>query len=430
MNDLQINLTECIGPAYYEVFHDLEQDRHFQYWFAGGRGSLKSSFVFIYVIYKMTMDALNGESTHCVALRKIKDTIKDSIFVNLLWAIDLLGLSGHWKYTVTPMKLQFRDSTILFRGCANKHDYEKIKSIKVRKGYIKHGIFEELTEYDGIDEIYSIYQSLFRGGKNCKAYLMYNPPPSKNNWTNHEFRVEMPNKFTHKSTYLQAPREWLDDTFLELAENIKTINRRKYNHMYLAEEIGEGLEIYPAKDKLTGEGVLTLRTITDEEISKFTQISRGLDFGYSHASCYSESYYDTKTDKLYVFNEVYGVKLSNKTLYERIYLKAGNAYIRGDNEDPRTINELKNMGLNVGAAKKGPDSKPHGIKWLQDRCEIIVDKQRCPNIAEDLLTYEYKKDKEDKIIYEYPDEPDGSASIRYGQEENILSNRWGWKVKK
>ena len=159
---IEIDLKNCIGSAYYKMFWDLEDGKHLHYLLKGGRGSLKSSFAFIYTIYSMTKDALEGKTTHCVAMRKVKDTIKDSVFINFLWAIDMLGLSQYWDSTTSPMKIWFKGSTILFRGCANQRDYEKIKSIKFKSGYCKYALFEELTEFNGMEEVLSILQSVFR----------------------------------------------------------------------------------------------------------------------------------------------------------------------------------------------------------------------------------------------------------------------------
>lgn len=430
---MSVDLKDCIAPSYYSVFNDIENKKHSNYWFKGGRGSLKSSFVFITVILNMTKDYTNGEATHCVALRKVKDTIKDSIFVNLIWAIDMLGLTGIWRYTTNPMKLYLGDSTILFRGCANKEDHQKLKSLKFKSGYCKYGIFEEVPEFTGMDEIRSINQSIFRGGNEGFCFYMYNPPPSKNSWINKTIRdLEIQiqqgiNKDTyiHSSTYLEAPVEWLGKKFINDAEQLKLINLKKYNHMYLAEEVGEGLEIYPTKSPENPQGVLTIRPITDFEIKRFDKVYRGIDFGYSHATCYVECFYDKAIDTVFIFDEIYVYKPNNNTLATKIKNKAGSFLITGDSASPSTINELNQLGLRIVGARKGQDSKAHGIKWLQDRAEIVIDKKRCPNVANDFETYEYKKDKEGNINdLDYPEEPDGSAAVRYALENIMLQMKW------
>lgn len=418
-------LSSLIGKAYYKVYNSIRENKHTHYWFKGGRGSLKSAFVCIIIIWLMTKDHSQGKITHCVAMRKVKDTIKDSIFTNLLWAIDLLGLSSKWKHTTSPMKLWIGENTILFRGCANQSDHTKIKSIKFKKGKPKYAIFEEVTEFFGMDEILSICQSIFRGTDEAFSFYMYNPPPSRNNWVNEESRKEEDGKYIHHSTYLSAPAEWLGNVFIEEAKKVKKYQPRKYRHMYLAEEIGEGLEIYPPFTADNPEGLVEYRTITDEEIKNFTKIERGFDPGYSHAACYAEVYYDKEKEWIYIVDEVYLYGASNYNLYTSIKKKAGTKYISADNEDPRLINEFNLYGLNMGKTKKGKDSKDHGIKWLQDRGRIIIDKKRTPNIKSDFENYEFKKNKEGKIIYDYPDEPDGCLK----DNTKILTDKGYKKIK-
>jgi PBSX family phage terminase large subunit len=410
-----ISLMNHIGENYHQVVEDLEQNNNTHYWLDGGRGSLKSSFVFLYVSYMLTKLTYQGFAVHCVALRKIKETIKDSIYNNFEWAFDVLGVSNLWNGTSTPMKFKFKDSSIIFRGSKDRKDMEKIKSIKFKKGELMFVIFEELTEFDGWQEILTINQSLFRGTNNGKAFYMYNPPASKSNWVNEERENKKPSVFYHSSTYLEAPYEWLGKIFIDEAENLKQVNERLYNHMYLGHVIGEGLEIYQNTE---------IRSITDDEIKTFTIVYRGLDFGFaSDASHYIECYYDEKTMILYIFNEVYGHGMTNQTLYNELKPLAGSFLIYADCAEPRTINELRMLGLNIRGAKKGKDSKNHGIKFLASLSKIIIDKKRCPYASNQFVTYEYKKDNKDEIILEYPKEPHGSAGTRYALNNIILQNK-------
>ena len=43
-------LTDCIGPAFYNVHNDIKNHRHTYYDLTGGRGSLKSSFISIEIV--------------------------------------------------------------------------------------------------------------------------------------------------------------------------------------------------------------------------------------------------------------------------------------------------------------------------------------------------------------------------------------------
>lgn len=415
MNNVNVNIYDHIGENYYDLFEDVYFNKHIHYWLKGGRGSLKSSFAFIVVVYMLTLLSLMGEIVHCVALRKVGNTIKDSIFQNFLWAIELLGFSGYWTYTESPMVIKFGESKIIFRSCHTKDEFERIKSLKFKKGYCRYVIFEELSEFNGINEITSILQSLFRATDFAQAFYMYNPPISKFNWVNAECKVPVPNRVVHHSTYLDAPQKWLGAIFIEEAKMLKQINERKYNHMYLGEEIGEGLEIYPN---------VVIKTITDEDIKGFDKVYRGLDFGFSvDASCYLECYFDKRKDDLYIFDEVYGVKMNNKCLVDSILPKSKHMIIKADSAEPRTINELRILHLNIIKCKKGKDSIDHGIKWLQNLNHIYIDRKRCPYAALDFETYEYKKDARDVIIRDYPKEPHASAACRYSLDDIILNKK-------
>lgn len=68
-------------------------------------------------------------------------------------------------------------------------------------------------------------------------------------------------------------------------------------------------------------------------------------------------------------------------------------------------------------AKKGPDSVDHGIKWLQERRNIYIDKVRCPNTYREFVGYEYARNKEGCFISRYPDADNHAIdATRYAME--------------
>ena len=97
MSIKQISTKEIIGDKFIDVLEDIMDRKHIHYFFKGGRGSLKSSFVSIYVILAIMRDYSNGEISNCVGLRKVHNTIHDSVFANLTWAINLLGVGNLWE---------------------------------------------------------------------------------------------------------------------------------------------------------------------------------------------------------------------------------------------------------------------------------------------------------------------------------------------
>lgn len=136
--------------------------------------------------------------------------------------------------------------------------------------------------------------------------------------------------------------------------------------------------------------------------------------------------YDKTRKRLYIFGEVYKVQLSNSKAIEEIKkLNPLNKRITADSAEPRTINEFKNLGLNIARAKKDPDNVDHGIKFLSEEIEeMIIDPVRCPNAKREFVEYEIEKDKYGNLKGEYPDKNNHAIdACRYGMEDEINSTK-------
>jgi phage terminase large subunit len=201
-------LTDVVAPSFYEVHKDLKQGKHTHYWLKGGRGSTKSSFIGIELI----LGIMSDPQANAVSLRKVKDTLKDSVYEQLSWAIEMLGVDHYWHKSISPLGLTYKPTgqKIIFRGADNP---KKIKSIKFSRGYCKFIWYEEVDEFSGIEEIRMINQSLMRGGKKFTVFYSYNPPKSQNNWVNTEVTLSREDRLVSHSTYLTVPRHWLGEQF-------------------------------------------------------------------------------------------------------------------------------------------------------------------------------------------------------------------------
>ena len=291
----EIRLSEKIGPAFYDVAHDVFRHGHTHYDFSGGRGSLKSSTVSVLVPLLL----INNPGTHALVLRKVANTIRDSVYAQYIWAIGELGMAAYWEAKVSPMELIYKPTgqKIMFRGA---DDPMKIKSIKVPFGYIAVTHFEEKDQFAGRAEIRNILQSTMRGGSKYWNFESYNPPISRDNWANKDSLEERSDRLCHKSTYLEAPQEWLGEQFLAEAEHLKETNERAYQHEYLGIPTGNGGSVFEN---------LKLREITDDEISTFDRIYNGVDWGFfPDPWAFNRCYYDAARRKLYIFSE----KTANK----------------------------------------------------------------------------------------------------------------------
>lgn len=387
-----IRLSEKIGAAFYNVAHDVFHHGHTHYDFSGGRGSLKSSTVSILVVLLIMQE--QNKNIHAVVLRKVANTIRDSVFAQYIWAIGELGAAAYWESKVSPMELIYKPTgqKIMFRGA---DDPMKIKSIKVPFGYIGITHFEEKDQFAGRSEIRTILQSTMRGGDKYWNFESYNPPISRDNWANKDSLEERADRLCHKSTYLEAPREWLGEQFILEAEHLRDTDERAYQHEYLGIPIGTGGNVF---DKLE------LRDISDEEISRFDRIYQGVDFGwFPDPFAFIRLHYDRARETIYLIDEIYQNKLSNeessKMIYERGYT---DARIVCDSAEPKSVADFRAMKLPAIEAVKGAGSVEYGMKFLQRRT-IVIDRRRTPHAYDEFVGYEYERNKEGEIISGYPD---------------------------
>ena len=187
----EIRLSEKIGPAFYDVAHDVFRHGHTHYDFSGGRGSLKSSILSIFV--PLLLMQKENRNCHALVLRKVANTIRDSVYAQYMWAIGELGAAAYWDAKVSPMELIYKPTgqKIMFRGA---DDPMKIKSIKVPFGYIAITHFEEKDQFAGRAEIRNILQSTMRGGSIYLKIKRKNKTNNRNNRANKDSLEERPDR--------------------------------------------------------------------------------------------------------------------------------------------------------------------------------------------------------------------------------------------
>lgn len=403
---IQIKLSEKMAPSFFSVHQDVKRHDHTHYVLAGGRGSTKSSYISLEILLLL----IRNPECHAVVLRKVGNTLRNSVYTQMEWALDALRISDKWKMTVSPMEM-VRKATgqkILFFGVDDK---AKSKSIKLPFGYIGVAWYEELDQFAGMEEIRNLNQSLMRGGSKFWCFSSYNPPKSANNWVNEEMLLDEQDRLVHRSDYLSVNPDWLGPQFIYEADKLKAKNETAYRHEYLGEITGTGGAVF--------ENVVEKR-ITDEEIQQFDRRRYGLDFGFAvDPLAFISMHYDSKREILYIFDEIYQPKLTNRQAAAKIKKKiTETALIRADSAEPKSIKELNELGLRAIAAKKGPDSVEFGIRWLQGLSAIVIDKKRCPNTYKEFVTYEYETTRDGQYISAYPDKNNHAIdAVRYGCED-------------
>ena len=406
---------DIIADVFHPMIRDVRRGNHTEYILPGGRGSTKSSGISCIIPELLR----NNPDMHALALRKVGNTIKDSVYAQLKWAISKQKLDKDFRFKTSPFEITYKPTgqKIYFRGA---DDPLKIKSIKPEFGYIGIIWFEELDQFSGPEEVRNIQQSAIRGGDKAYKFKSFNPPRSKNNWAN-EYTEEAEFKddaaVVVHSTYKDVPKDWLGEQFLNDAEHLKEVNPDAYENEYMGVANGNGGNVFEYIEE---------RTITDEEISQMDRIYAGVDFGwYPDQYCYLRTYYDAAREKIYLIDELYVNKWSNDKTAKWIKQKGYDDYTMiCDSAEPKSINDYRDEGLPARGAVKGPGSIEYGFKFLQTKT-IVMDPNRTPNACKEIKAYEYPRDKDGNIISGYVDGNDHAISaLRYAYEP--LFNKRGY----
>lgn len=401
----------------------------------GGRSSTKSQCVSESIIIGCMV---NKSSAVCMV--KHANKIEERLVNTFRESIRFLNVEKWWKLRRSPFEYVLLDRngketaiSIKFTGC---DDAESLKSYKPRQGSFRYIWFEELTNFNGINEINNIVQTMARGeGKHC-TIMTYNPPMSTSNWVNKEFDVpcgkvigydsnlyeeeieihidgikKIIKQIVHHSTYLDVIESghsnWLGLTFIGQAEQSKINNTIYYEWAYLGKVVGTDANVF--------------RNIADwtytNEIN-ITSVDRGLDCSNGGADpwMYGSWFYDKPNNDLYCLDEfclsgkssigqvAINLKQKNKNNYEFFI----------DGAVPTFASLLSKEGLNPIKVKKGPDSIMAGILWLKSLNHIYIDKMKCPITYKEFKGYEYLIDKDDNITSQLKDKDNHSIdACRY-----------------
>lgn len=407
-----IDIRRHIAPVYLPLHSDIEAGAHQYYNLPGGRGSCKSSFASLEIVSGIMQDPT--ESGNAIVFRLVAGTMRESVFSQIAWAIETLGVGHLWRATVSPMRYEYipTGAQIIFRGL---DDASKLKSIKPKKGVFRYIWFEEFSELPGPSFTRNVLQSVMRGqGAQFVVFRTFNPPISKNNWANVFIQEPDDRAVTLHTDYTMIPPEWLGDSFLYEAERLKELNPKAYEHEYLGHPTGTGGEVFPNVE---------IRSITDEEINNMEYIYQGLDFGFAvDPAAFLRVSYDRKHDTIFFLDEIYKRGLSNAQLAEEIRSKGYHSdkkspytsllygpmsserpqIITADCAEPKSIADLNYNGIRCVPCHKEPGCVEYRVKWLQHR-RIVIDPSRTPEAYREFVNYSYETDKDGNFISRLPD---------------------------
>lgn len=376
----------------------------------GSRGSKKSKTTAIRWIVKM----MQHPGANLLVVRKVERTLRDSCFSDLVWAVRRIGVEASWRATTSPLEMSYipTGQKILFRGL---DDPQKVTSISIPHGVLCWCWVEEAYEitresdFDMIDESIrgEVPEGLFK-----QVVLTFNPW-NEHHWLKKRF-FDHPGPDTLAMTTTYRCNEWLDDDDRRMFEEMRKRNPKRYKVAGMGEwGVVDGL-VYEnwREESFTLDQVRGMETFC------------GLDFGYTNdPSAFVIGFLDQKERRIYVWDEFYETGLSNRKICERIesmgYRKER---VTADSAEPKSIQELHDMGLWIVGAKKGRDSVRSGVNWIRDH-EVVVH-PRCVHFLTEIGNYQWAEDR----FGNKTNEPEDGFNhcmdaMRYGLER-YMGGRW------
>jgi phage terminase large subunit len=348
----------------------------------GGRGSGKSFAVTVFLTL-LTM----SRGIRVLFTRFTMTSAHLSIIPEFLEKIGLLGFDEVFSINKKEVLNTKNDSDILFRGIRTSAG-NQTASLKSLQG-ISTWVLDEAEELVDENIFDTIDLSIREKNIHNRVILILNPT-TKEHWIYKRFFEDKgveggfngvkDNICYIHSTYLDNEIN-LSTSFLERIKSIKHNNFKKYQHKILGGWLAKA------------EGVVFENWSIGEFNPDNLQTSCGMDFGFSvDPDSLTEVAIDKKHKKIYLKEHLYRNGLKSQELAQIVLDKVGQSLIIADSAEPRLIADLRHLGVNIKAVKKGTIES--GITRMQDY-ELIVTPESI-NIAKELNNYVYA-DKGSKL---------------------------------
>lgn len=382
---------QLLGRAFVDIHRDITSHAHEEYWFEGGRGSLKTSTVAAEIIGGVT--SVKGRNALCMRNRTNK--LRTSVYAEIKKAARRMGVADEFSWGKSPLQASHKPTgnVIYFFGADNVNPEDSpLKGLTPEEGYIAYVWFEEASQLPGYRYIRNVKQTVLRGGGELPtwSFLSYNPPISANAWVNRESVQPQDGRIVHRSHWSDAPREWLGDAFIAVAEALKKRNPKAYRHEYDGEATGTGANVIDPE-------IIEIRPITDEERETLDNIAHGVDAGSVHPWVHERVAYDVDEHVLWFLDEdsatgsdAHDTKTAPLLSGRLEQFGEEDADLWCDSAAKSMILYYQNQGLHARKAyKQGVNSPRERVRWFNRLTKIVIDPVTCPLAAEQIPALEY-----------------------------------------
>jgi len=362
----------------------------------GGRGSGKSYGVNVFLLL------LTYEIGHVILFTRYTLTSAHiSIIPEFIEKIESLNLHPHFYITKDEIVNTQTGSKILFKGIKTSSGTQTA-NLKSLSG-VTTWVLDEAEELQDEEVFDKIDLSIREKTKQNRVILILNPSTKEHFIYKKFFEgkgiISGSNITKEDTTYIHTTyldnKENLSKSFLFQIEDTKKRRPEKYNHIIMGGWLDKA------------EGVVFNNWTFGNFNPDNLQTSCGMDFGFSiDPDTLTEVAIDKSKKKLYVKEHLYRNGIKTHELAPIIISKVGKKLIIADSAEPRLIEDLKHLGVNIEPVKKGTIES--GINRMLD-FEIIVE-PNSHNISKELNNYAYKDKGSQLYIDDWNHSIDG---IRY-----------------
>jgi len=406
MNEIKIEFSDDVCNPVFRPYLDCMARTQIYY---GGASSGKS----VFLAQRAVQDVLSGGRNYLIC-RQVGRTLRGSVSQEINKVIKDWKVASLFDINKTDGTITCHNGyQIIFVGL---DDVEKLKSITPAKGVITDIWVEESTETDE-KTITQLYKRQRGGDKSIPKRLMLSfNPIFRNHWI-------------YKKYF--DPIKWREDQTEYKSDDLSILKTTYKNNEFLTDGDIKDLEneqdtyfydVYTlGKWGVLGNVIFKNWRVEDlsAKHAQFTNHRNGLDFGFSsNPAGVVVTHYDTAYKTIYIFDELYQCGLKNTELAEEVVKLIGTSLVVCDSAEPKSIMELKDLGVTARPARKGKDSVTFGIQWLQGQT-IIVD-SKCVGMQNELTQYKWKEDASGQSLPVPVDRNNHLIdSLRYAYEDDM-----------
>lgn len=238
-----VRLSEQINPHFTKLWNSNKHETVAY----GGRGSFKSSVISLWLVMAMKKQTQAGHQAAVHIVRENQAYLRDSVYEQINWALELLHLNNEYRFYTSPLKIEHikTGSAFYFYGA---NDPMKLKSNTIPNvigvWYEEAANFKNAEVLDQANESLTRHKSPFVDY--VRVFYSFNPPRNPYDWINEwlQAKKQDENCYCDYSSYLDDELGFTSEQTLTRIKQFKKNDPDYYRYMYLGEAVGLGTTVY------------------------------------------------------------------------------------------------------------------------------------------------------------------------------------------